>query len=107
MHRIITLLAALALAGCANTGVVQNGQTLVVKTRVSLGAGHAALDEAMKTAIEHCAVEDKQVFVKQHFTNECALRGGCGEAQVYFVCREQGNFTQQRAADRVIEIRQR
>jgi hypothetical protein len=105
--RYIILAAALALAGCANTGVLQNGSTLVVKTRVSLGAGPAALDEAVKTAMEHCAIEDKQLFIKQRFTNECALRGGCGEAQLYFVCKEQGNVVQERSPNYVLEVRQR
>lgn len=105
--RALLIIFMITIAGCSTSPVTQIGETLSVKTRVALGGKQGALDEAVKAAMDHCAVNDKMVWFKQYSTNECALRGGCGEAQFYFVCRAQGNLNDMRGADHIIEIRQR
>ena len=87
MKIILSLLGVLALTGCANSGVQSIGKdSYLVSVRVSFSGQSGAKTDALTSANIHCASLGKQMMLGNISSSECALRGGCGEAQIIFSC---------------------
>ncbi len=85
--RTLLLISAFALAACASTDPVRTaGGTYMVSNRVALGGEAGALNAAIDHAGNFCAKQNKTVTLVAQTVRECALRGGCGEAQITFRC---------------------
>jgi len=87
--KILTILGLLsATIGCTtNSGAVSIGNdTYMVSARVAFGARSGAESDALRTANQHCASQGKKMTSVKIKSNECMLRGGCGEAQITFSC---------------------
>ena len=87
MRTIIIILATLVVASCANSGVQSIGKdTYMVSARVPFSGQTGAKTEALNSAASHCASLGKKMMMNAIDSSECALRGGCGEAQVVYSC---------------------
>lgn len=81
------LILALALAGCTNTGAMKIGpDSYMLSTRVPFGGPSSASGEALQTAGIYCAGMQREMLLDHISSYECALHGGCGEAQIMFFC---------------------
>lgn len=94
MQRVRTTLgvvAILALASCASSGPqsIGNGR-FMASARVPLNGQTGAKTKALETANKHCASLGKEALVEDLKASECALHGGCGEAEVVYRCVEKG-----------------
>ena len=89
MRRAMWLLAFLGMTGCATTAPVRttNG-TWLISARVPFSGQSGALNQALGEANSFCASQGKIVKLVSNTSQECALHGGCGEAQITFVCAE-------------------
>ena len=86
IHAIL-LLACAALTACANSGPQMIGkETYLASVRVPFSGPAGAKAEALTTANAHCAQQGKQIQLTSITSTGCALRGGCGEAQITFLC---------------------
>lgn len=84
--------ALLALPGCATTAPVQTAQgTWMVSARVPFSGQSGALNQAISEANTFCAAKGKTVRLVSNTSQECALHGGCGEAQITFTCAKASN----------------
>jgi hypothetical protein len=85
-----TLLASLTLisvAACADSGPVKIGQdTYAISTRVAFTGAGAAKNQALTEAGTYCTSLHKEMMLVKETMNECMLHGGCGEAEVHFMC---------------------
>jgi hypothetical protein len=83
--RMILLMLALSLAGCVTTKPVQtvNG-TYVISARVPFSGQSGAKAQALREAASFCGTRTVQLVSDN--AQECALHGGCGEAQIEFRC---------------------
>jgi hypothetical protein len=87
MKRVILTGALLALAGCATTTPVRTAQgTWMVSARVPFSGQTGALNQAIGEANTFCAAQGDVVKLVSNTSQECALHGGCGEAQITFTC---------------------
>lgn len=88
MRNFLTSAAlVLLLAGCTNTGAMSIGKdSYMISTRVPFGGPSSASGEAIQSANVHCASLGRQVQLDHIASYECALHGGCGEAQITFMC---------------------
>lgn len=85
--RFILLLAAFALAGCANTGPISTGKdSYTVSVRVPFSGPSGAKGDALKDANSFCQSQGKRMLLQSQNSSECVLHGGCGEAEINFLC---------------------
>ena len=93
MKTLASCLLILALSACANSGPqpIGNG-TYLESVRVPLSGQTGAKTEALETANKHCAQMGKQLQLVNITSSECALHGGCGEAQITYTCVD-GNIS--------------
>ncbi len=84
--------ALLALAGCTDTGPIKIGpDTYTISTRVALGGPASAKGEALQEANTFCGSQGKEILLNHVDSSECALHGGCGEAEIMFYCLAPGD----------------
>ncbi|WP_186055202.1 hypothetical protein [Burkholderia gladioli] len=84
--------ATVLLVACTNTGAIKIGpDTYSVSTRVPLGGPASAKGEALQTANSYCQSQQRELLVDRMQSGECALHGGCGEAEVTFYCLKAGD----------------
>ncbi len=84
--------AMVALACCTDTGPIKTGpDSYMISTRVALGGPSSASGEALQEANTFCAASGKEILMDHISSYECALHGGCGEAQVFFYCLPPGD----------------
>lgn len=92
MQRIRTALSALviaALAACASSGPQSIGDgKFMASARVPFNGQTGAKTKALETANRHCASLGKEALVEDVKASECALHGGCGEAEVIYTCAD-------------------
>lgn len=87
MKRTILVSLVLALAGCATTAPVRTADgTWMVSARVPFSGQSGALNQAIGEANSFCSSQGKVVKLVSNSSQECALHGGCGEAQITFTC---------------------
>lgn len=87
MRNLAIVLTLALLASCASTDPVRTVDgTYMVSNRVALGGEAGALNAAIDHAGNFCAKQNKTVTLVTQTVRECALRGGCGEAQITFRC---------------------
>lgn len=85
--RFSLILATVALAGCANTGPISTGKdSYVVSVRVPFSGQSGAKGDALRDANSFCQSMGKRMLLQNQNSSECALHGGCGEAEVNFLC---------------------
>ena len=84
--------AVMALGSCTDTGPIAIGaNTYTISTRVALGGPAAAKGEALKEASSFCTSQGKEMLLQREHSDECALHGGCGEAEIFFNCLAPGD----------------
>jgi hypothetical protein len=87
MKQAILIGMILVVAGCATTAPVRTAQgTWMVSARVPFTGQSGALNQAIGEANTFCASQGKVVKLVLNASQECALHGGCGEAQITFTC---------------------
>ena len=87
MKQAIVIGALLALTGCATTAPVRTADgTWMVSARVPFTGQSGALNSALGEANTFCASQGEVVKLVSNTSHECALHGGCGEAQITFIC---------------------
>lgn len=80
----------LAMTACANTGPMKIGKdTYSISVRVPFSGPSGAKGEALKEANNFCSKQNKQVLLQNINSYECALKGGCGEAEIIFLCLDE------------------
>lgn len=89
---IYMLLTSLLLTSCANSGPQPIGKDSYIETvRVPLSGQSGAKTEALVTANKHCAQIGKRLLLDTISSSECALHGGCGEAQITYFCLDEAD----------------
>jgi hypothetical protein len=84
---LVPFLLAPSLAGCADSGAVKIGQdTYAISTKVPFAGATGAKNQALEEAGSYCASLHKEMMLVNETMNECMLHGGCGEAEVHFMC---------------------
>lgn len=92
MRFLIGALVIALLAGCADSGPVKVGpDTYSISTRVPLGGPASAKGQALKEANSFCEAQGKEILLTRMQASECALHGGCGEAEIMFLCLAAGD----------------
>lgn len=87
MRALLASLVLITLAACADSGPVKIGQdTYAISTRVAFTGAGAARNQALAEASTYCASLHKEMMLVNETMNECMLHGGCGEAEVHFMC---------------------
>ena len=77
----------LLLSACADSGPQMIGKdTYMESVRVPFSGPSGAKAEAMQSALRFCASQGKQLMLDSINSYECALHGGCGEAEIMFFC---------------------
>ncbi|WP_436209290.1 hypothetical protein [Caballeronia sp. LjRoot31] len=83
---------AFLLAGCTDTGPIKiEPDTYTISTRVPLGGPASAKGQALKEANSFCSSQGKEILLQHEQSSECALHGGCGEAEIEFYCLSSGD----------------
>ena len=83
---------ALGLYACADSGPQKIGRdTYLVSARVPFTGETGAKAGALETANKQCAAMGRVMLLSHISSNECALHGGCGEAEVTFLCVEEND----------------
>lgn len=62
----------------------------MVSARVPFSGQSGALKQAIDQANAFCASQGDVVKLVSNTAQECALHGGCGEAQITFACAKAG-----------------
>ena len=92
MRQLLLMAFALALTGCTTTAPVQTADgNWMISARVPLSGQSGALNQALGEANTFCASQGKVVRLVSNTSQECALHGGCGEAQISFACAKASN----------------
>lgn len=87
MQRILAIGLLLILAGCETTAPVRTADgNWMVSARVPFSGQSGALNQALSQANTFCASQGQVVKLVSNTSRECALHGGCGEAQITFTC---------------------
>jgi hypothetical protein len=60
--------------------------TYAISTRVALGGPASAKGEALQEANAYCSSQGNEILLQHEHSYECALHGGCGEAEIVFYC---------------------
>jgi hypothetical protein len=85
--RAVAFLVTLALTACADTGAMKVGKdTYSISVRVPFSGPTGAKGQALQEASTFCAGQNKEVLLDHETSSECALHGGCGEAEIIFLC---------------------
>jgi hypothetical protein len=80
-------IAITGLMACADTGPMQIGKdTYSISVRVPLSGPSGAKGQALQEANAFCTKQNRQVLLDRENSYECALHGGCGEAEITFLC---------------------
>ena len=80
-------LFVLILTGCADTGAQKIGRdTYIISVRVAFSGPSGAKGQALKEANDFCAKQNREMLLDHEDSHECALHGGCGEAEITFLC---------------------
>ncbi|MEX3635336.1 hypothetical protein [Paraburkholderia sp. BR14320] len=83
----VLAIATIFLAACADTGPVPIGQdAYTVSVRVPFSGPSGAKGDALKEANTFCVSQGKRLLLQTQNSYECALHGGCGEAEITFLC---------------------
>jgi hypothetical protein len=89
---VISILIAAALAACASSGPQSiGGGKFMASARVPLSGQTGAKTKALETANKHCTSLGKEALIEDVKASECALHGGCGEAEVVYRCVDRGS----------------
>jgi len=92
MRTILILSLLTILVGCANTGPIQIGKdAYTVSVRVPLSGPSGAKGDALREASAFCISQKKQILLQSENSYECALHGGCGEAEITFLCLDEND----------------
>ena len=92
MKRWVLSILALALSACSDTGPMKIGKdTYSISVRVALSGPSGAKGQALQEANTFCAGQSKQVLLQTENSYECALHGGCGEAEITFLCLDESD----------------
>jgi hypothetical protein len=87
MKTILSLVINFILCGCASSGPQSIGRDSYMQSvRVSFSGATGAKSDALKAANLHCANQGKQMLLTEINSGECAWHGGCGEAQITYMC---------------------
>jgi hypothetical protein len=92
MKFIVGALALALLCGCTDSGPIKVGpDTYTISTRVPFGGPASAKGQALKEATTFCESQGREILLDHMQASECALHGGCGEAEIYFFCLAKGD----------------
>lgn len=92
MKFIVGALALVLLSGCTDSGPIKVGpDTYTISTRVPFGGPASAKGQALKEANVFCESQGREILLNHMQASECALHGGCGEAEIYFFCLAKGD----------------
>jgi hypothetical protein len=92
LRTALATLSILALAACASSGPQSiGGGKFMASARVPFNGQTGAKTKALETANKHCASLGKEALVEDVKASECALHGGCGEAEVVYRCVDKGS----------------
>src|ERR1700744_1452125 len=81
------LIGTVGLVACTDTGPLQIGKdTYSISVRVPLSGPSGAKGQALQEANAFCAKKNRQVLLDHENSYEGALPGGCGEAEITFLC---------------------
>jgi ketopantoate hydroxymethyltransferase len=81
------LAVTLVLAGCTTTTPVRTADgNYMVSARAPFSGQSGALQQAINQANTFCESKGEVVKLVSNTAQECALHGGCGEAQITFAC---------------------
>ncbi|AUH53117.1 hypothetical protein CXB49_21135 [Chromobacterium sp. ATCC 53434] len=87
MRFVVAFLMSVILAGCADTGPMKIAKdTYSISVRVPFSGPSGAKGDALREANGFCASQNKQLLLQSENSYECALHGGCGEAEITFLC---------------------
>jgi hypothetical protein len=87
LRQIAIVAACMLLISCADTGPQKIGRDAYsISTRVALSGPAGAKGEALQEANKYCESQNKEVLLQTENSSECALHGGCGEAEITFLC---------------------
>lgn len=90
MKFLIAVGVVVGLSACTNTGPMKVAKdTYSISVRVPFSGPSGAKGEALKEANAYCSGQNKQVLLQNINSYECALRGGCGEAEITFLCLDE------------------
>lgn len=88
----LMVLATAMLTACADSGTIKVGpDTYTISTRVPLGGPASAKGQALKEANLFCDSQGREILLDHMQSSECALHGGCGEAEIFFFCLAKGD----------------
>lgn len=92
MKALVVVMTVAGLAGCANTGPMKIGKdTYSISVRVALSGPSGAKGDALKSANAYCVGQGKAVLLQSENSSECALHGGCGQAEITFLCLDESD----------------
>jgi hypothetical protein len=92
MRLIVGAFSLALLAGCTDSGPIKVGpDTYTISTRVPFGGPASAKGQALKEANVFCESQNREILLDHMQASECALHGGCGEAEIYFFCLVRGD----------------
>ncbi len=84
---LLILLSLAAVVSCTDTGPIKVGpDTYTISTRVPFGGPASAKGQALQEANTFCESKEQEMLLDHIQASECALHGGCGEAELYFYC---------------------
>ncbi|WP_428554677.1 hypothetical protein [Pseudomonas edaphica] len=88
----LMVLVTAMLTACADSGPIKVGpDTYTISTRVPLGGPASAKGHALKEANQFCESQGREILLDHMQSSECALHGGCGEAEIFFFCLAKGD----------------
>lgn len=83
----MVLIAFFAATSGAHSGTQSIGNDSFVSTAWVPFSGIAgAKEKAMGIAQRNCATRGKGLLINALTADECALRGGCGKAEIFYLC---------------------
>ena len=92
MKAFVAAMLVVGLTACADTGPIKIGKdTYSISVRVALSGPSGAKGEALQEANKFCAGLSKEVLLQKEKSYECALHGGCGEAEITFLCLDESD----------------
>jgi hypothetical protein len=84
---LIALGLAINLAGCATTGPQMIGKdTFMVSAKVPFDGESGAKAQVLRQATASCETRHLKMMLVTLTSHECALHGGCGEAEITYQC---------------------
>ena len=88
----VAVAVVVGLSACADTGPMKVAKdTYSISVRVPFSGPSGAKGEALKEANAYCSGQNKQVLLQNINSYECALHGGCGEAEITFLCLDESD----------------